>query len=88
MPPPAAEIRWAWLRDPSALGVTHFDEDRDPHLVEIRHGLAPSTARLVVMHELSHIRNPEARCSPPDRWWRAETLRLAQLGAFAREELF
>lgn len=88
MPPLAAELRWGWLADRSALGKTHWDEDHDPHLVEIRHGLAPAIARLVVMHELSHIRNPEAVCSPPDRWWRAETLRLAQLGAFAREELF
>ena len=45
-------------------------------------------SRLVVLHELSHMRNPKAACSPPDRWWRAETLRLAQLGAFSREEVF
>lgn len=89
VPPQAAEIRWSWIAANSPLlAATHFDEDRDPHLVELTFGLSPAFTKLCLLHELSHMRNPAARCSPPDRWWKGETLRLAQLGAFSREEVF
>lgn len=88
VPPTAAELQWGWLADRKLLACTRFDEDLDPYLVEIRPHLTPAIVRWLLMHELSHMRNPAANCSKRDRWWRAEALRLAQLGAFSREEVF
>lgn len=89
VPPPAADFRWAWIapRSPD-MAATHFDADDDPHLVEIPFGLPHRVTVLLLLHELSHMRNPKARCSPPDRWWREETRRLALADAFSREEVF
>lgn len=90
VPPKASAIRWAWMASNSALAWTHFDEDGDPEFVELHPRMqpVPFVMRLVLLHELSHMRNPKASCSHRDRWWREETRRLAVLGAFTRENVF
>jgi hypothetical protein len=89
VPPPADVVRWAWVHPRSCnMAATHFDEDDDPHLVEVPHDGPPRVLSLLLLHELSHIRNPRARCDPPDRWWREEQRRLAVADAFTRERVF
>lgn len=90
VPPPASDpaLRWTWVRTPGMWAWTHFDADGDPHLLELPFGQGMRMTRLVLLHELSHIRNPVANCDGRDRWWRAEGRRLEALGAFSREGVF
>ena len=90
VPPPSVELRWAWLRVRGLWGLTHLDEDNDPHLVEVAFGAGPRVTTLVLLHELSHMRNPRSECHRirADRWWRAEGRRLEAAGAFSREGVF
>lgn len=89
VPPPAAEVRWTWINPRSCdMAATHFDQDGDPHLVLVPHDVAPCVLSLVLLHELSHMRNPAARCSPPDAWWRGEARRLGAADAFTRSRVF
>lgn len=87
LPPPASELKWEWLPANSPnVAETVFDEDDDPDMIRI----APAFAHLrfmrpTIQHELIHIRlGPKAQCDSGGRLsarWRAEVLRLAQLGA-------
>jgi hypothetical protein len=90
--PPAGTdpmLRWTWARNPREWAATHFDEDGDPHLIEVPFGLGARVTSLVLLHELSHMRNPRAECGRrADRWWRAEGRRLEAAGAFSREGIF
>jgi len=70
------------------MATTHLDVDGDPHLIEVPHDSPDRVLSLVLLHELSHIRNPKAVCLPPDRWWREEGTRLALAGALWRERVF
>ncbi len=88
-PPSSTELRFSWLPENSPdLGVTHFDDDDDPESVEVNLlcRIAPKLMRTVLLHELSHMYlGREVKC-PTERWpmspeWRAETIRLAGLGA-------
>ena len=98
VPPPAAEVRWAWIAPRSCdMARTHFDPEGDPHLILVPHDAADRVLTLLLLHELSHIRNPGrpndprstgARCLPADAWWRAEARRLAAADAFTRERVF
>lgn len=90
VPPPSLELRWTWCRDPKLWAATHFDEDNDPHLVEAPFGLGKKLTRCVLLHELSHMRNPRAVCNEKRAagWWRAEGRRLEAFGAFSREGIF
>lgn len=91
VPPPASDpgLRWAWARDPSVWAATHFDADDDPHLIEVPFGQGSRLTCLMLLHELSHIRNPRAVCAArADGWWRMEGKRLESLGAFSREGVF
>ena len=95
VPPLAAELRWAWLPENSdSLAQTEFDVDGDPYEVRLSHKDAcPSIIRICLLHELTHIRlGLSYSCGGVShRWkgmriakssqWRAETLRLATLGA-------
>lgn len=87
VPPPSAELRWAWCRDTKLWAATHFDEDLDPHLVEVPYGQGNRLTGLMLLHELSHMRNPRANCGRTP-WWRAEGVRLEAAGAFSREGVF
>jgi hypothetical protein len=84
IPPKAADLRWLWTAENSgAWAMTSFDEEGDPHTVEIHPTmqLSPNTLELVLLHELSHMRNPKATCGKKGKWWRDESKRLAALGA-------
>ena len=88
MPPPATELRWAWTRNPTNLAATHLDKDGDPHLVEVPFAVGERVVTLMLLHELSHMRNPEADCGQRREWWRAECRRLEAADAFGREGVF
>lgn len=90
VPPPANDpaLRWAWMKQSQLWAATHFDAEGDPHLVEVPYGQGSRLTCLIVLHELSHMRNPEAECRRSNRWWRAEGQRLEGLGAFGREGIF
>ena len=84
IPPPATEIRWYWLPSGSGLwGCTYFDHEKDPDAIGLCEDLRHSRKfmRLILLHEMTHIRNPKLGCWHTSRAWKAETLRLAQLGA-------
>lgn len=88
VPLAAAELRWAWNRDRSVWAAAHMDEDGDPHLIEVPFGLGSRLTCFVLLHELSHMRNPRAACGRQSAWWRAEGRRLEAAGAFSREGIF
>ena len=87
VPPPASELLWNWLPDNSPnLAETIFDEDGDPQEIRISPVVSYlRQARTTIQHELIHIRlGPKLNCDSNGRLpakWRAEILRLAQLGA-------
>lgn len=84
IPPKAEDITWFWSqKNTGAWAITSFDEDGDPISVEIHPEMrrSPNTLRLVLLHELAHMRNPKAECSPSSKWWREESARVARLGA-------
>jgi hypothetical protein len=91
VPPKSTEFRWAWTRDLTVWGQTHFDEEGDPHLLELSprvRGYGGLT-RGTLLHELSHMRlGPTVNCNHRDKKWRAEVVRLAVAGAFSREAIF
>lgn len=66
VPPPARELRWAWLPDNSdAMAETLFDEDNDPFELRIRHRWADrwTVLKPTLLHELTHIRlGPQYSC--------------------------
>jgi hypothetical protein len=68
--------------------ATHLDDDGDPHLIEVPFGQGSRVTCLMLLHELSHIRNPRANCGSRSVWWREEGRRLEGLGAFSREGIF
>lgn len=95
--PPSAEIRWYWLAANSdALGITHWDDDGDPQDVGLAPLLRGSyhLSRHIMLHEMTHMRlGPKHSCGGfSHAWtgpriarssaWHAETIRLAQAGAF------
>lgn len=91
VPPPAADpaLRWTWTRDIRRIwAATHLDDDGDPHLIEVPYGYGPRVTTLMLLHELSHIRNPDADCGRRRAWWRQECRRLGALDAFGREGVF
>jgi hypothetical protein len=88
VPPPSSELRWAWNRDPRVWSATHLDEDDDPHLIEVPFGLGNRVTSFLLLHELSHMRNPKADCGRRRKWWRSEGRRLEAAGAFSREGIF
>lgn len=90
VPPPSSDpaLRWAWVLTPSAWAWTHFDDDGDPHLIEVPFGQGSRLTCLTLLHELSHMRNPRANCGRQSGWWRAEGRRLEAAGAFGREGIF
>lgn len=89
VPPPSSDpaLRWAWITDTRLWAATHFDADGDPHLVEVPFGQGSRLTCLMILHELSHMRNPRAVCGRRG-WWRAEGKRLEAAGAFNREGIF
>jgi hypothetical protein len=89
VPPPAGDpaLRWTWVRDRSLWGATHFDEDNDPHLIEVPWNAGQRVLVLVLLHELSHMRRPDAECTRRG-WWREECRRLERADAFGREGVF
>lgn len=83
VPPTAAGLEWNWTATNSgAWAFTRFDEDGHPYAVELHPDMrrAPNTLRLVLLHELSHMRNPRANCGAKSPWWRRESARIAALG--------
>jgi len=91
VPPPSNDpaLRWTWNNDPRVWASTHFDCDGNPHLIEVPDvGVGPRIITLMLLHELSHMRNPDIECGRRRRWWREECRRLEALGAFGREGIF
>jgi len=89
VPPPAEDLRWAWTKDTRrVLAATHLDEDGDPHLIEMPWGAGERVVALMLLHELSHMRNPEADCGRRHRWWREECKRLEAADAFGQAGIF
>ncbi len=83
-PPRAESLRWAWMSNRTGeWACTHFDQDGEPETVKISIELraARHTLQNVLLHELSHMRNPAASCRRGSRWWQEETVRLASLKA-------
>jgi hypothetical protein len=87
VPPKASELKWEWLPTNSPnLAETVFDEDGDPDMIRVASAFAClRVMRQTIQHELIHIRlGPSIQCDSGGRLparWRAEVLRLAQLGA-------
>ncbi len=93
VPPPSSALRISWIKESSpTLAVTHFDDDDgepiEPESLEVNLvcRTVPDLMRRVLLHELSHMRlGKDVRCStdagPLSPAWRAETVRLAALGA-------
>ena len=89
--PLAKELRWGWLPyNSNSAGITHFDEDDEPDLIELNEGLSDWTSllKLTLLHEMSHIRlGVDVPCPSVTRnrrilpAWKEETIRLAGLGA-------
>lgn len=90
VPPRASDpaLRWAWASDPRIWAATHFDLEGDPHLIEMPFNRGSRLTVLMLLHELSHMRNPRADCWRRRAWWRAEGARLEAAGAFSREGVF
>lgn len=88
VPPPASDLRWYWLPPGSPLhGATHIDEDGDADSLGLDPYLRRSRRFLthMLLHELTHIRDPLASCAgrtgTRSARWRREQARLASLGA-------
>jgi hypothetical protein len=84
IPPKAEEFQWLWSqRNTGAWAITSFDEDHDVISVELHPEMrrSPNTLRLVLLHELSHMRNPVAECGRRSKWWKEESARVAGEGA-------
>lgn len=91
VPPPSTDpaLRWAWTMGVHEWAATHFDCDGDPHLIEVPFNQGARLTCLMLLHELSHMRNPKAECGVrSDCWWRVEGRRLEAMGAFSREGIF
>lgn len=83
-PPRSEELRWLWLPQKSyALGITFFDEDGEPESLALNPWILESTRVIhnILLHELTHMRNPAISCHTNSAKWRDEIRRLAGLGA-------
>jgi len=83
VPPKSFEFAWMWLPwNSSNLGVTYLDEDRDVEVVGLSPilQLSPWMMRATLLHELTHMRDPEIGCA--SKRWLEETRRLVDLGAW------
>jgi hypothetical protein len=84
VPPQAAGVAWYWVPSKSGHhGIVHLDEENDVEAIGINQDLRRSTRFLtiILLHELTHLRDPRLGCGHRCRGWQAEQLRLATLGA-------
>lgn len=83
-PPRSEELRWLWLpKESYALAITFFDEDGEPESLALNPYILESTrvSHNILLHELTHMRNPKLSCHRNSAKWQEETRRLANLGA-------
>jgi hypothetical protein len=90
-PPTSSELRWRFLPETSSiLGETTFDEDEQPYDIALNRALLhwPDMMKITLLHEMTHMRiglsymclsATKKKVAPPA--WKAETTRLAALGA-------
>jgi hypothetical protein len=84
VPPPAAGIVWYWVPSKSGHhGIVHLDEDSEPEAIGINQDLRRSERflKVILLHELTHLRDPRLNCGSRSPGWKAEQVRLSTLGA-------